>query len=169
MSATDAAISLIITALRADSVLSLPHGTGEGQHPAGVGGEVYPASSDSTDENMFPKNTAFPAIAIIPLSSINTTSGTGKIVMTSGVVMVKIVTIGMNATAAEMIAERVAPIVMTIRNRTWARGTGQPRYRATVRSLANDQFQPTTMFGDRLYRYKNLVFQTVGHPFGIAP
>jgi hypothetical protein len=164
MSATDAAINLMITLLRADSVLSLPNGTGPGQNPAGVKGEIHQGSADSTDENMFPRDVTYPAIAIVPQSSINRTTGTGAIVYTQGLVLVKIVTVGMNMTTERRIEERVRPVLRTLRRMTWSRGAGEPVYYVASVTEADELFQPATALGDKLYRYKNLSYRTYGNP-----
>jgi hypothetical protein len=164
MSATDAAINLMITLLRADSVLSLPNGTGSGKNPAGVKGEVYQGSADSTDEEMFPRDVTYPAIAIVPQSSINRTTGNGAIVYTSGVVLVKIVTVGMDMTTERRIAERVRVVLRGLVRMNWSRGPGEPTYYIASVTETGELFQPATSKGDRLYRYKNLSYSTYGNP-----
>lgn len=164
MSATDAAINLMITLLRADSVLSLPNGTGPGQSPAGVKGEVHQGSADSTDEEMFPRDVSYPAIAIVPQSSINRTAGNGAIVYTQGLVLVKIVTVGMNMTTERVIEERVRIVLRGLRRMSWSRGPGYPTYYVASVTETSELFQPATTKGDRLYRYKNLSYATYGNP-----
>lgn len=166
MSATDAAINLMISMLRSDSVLSLPNGTGPSQSPAGVKGQVHQGSSDATSESLFPRDVTYPAIAIIPQSSINTmTQGTGRIVMTRGVVLVKIVTVGMNMTTERRIAERVQSVLLGLRRMVWTRAEGEPKYYVSEVANTGEQFQPTEQDGDRLFRYKNLEYRTEGRPY----
>lgn len=162
MSATDATVNIIVTLLRADSILSLPNGTGAGQHPAGVKGEVHPGSSDTTET--FPRDVTYPAIAVVPLSSVNVnTMGTGRILQTDSVIMVKIVAFGGNQSTERMIAERVQEVLYGVKRQTWTRGAGQPVYYVSDFVETNGQFQPNETVGDRVYRFKNLVYRSSGY------
>lgn len=162
MSATDAAVSIIVTLLRADSVLSLPNGTGPGQSPAGVRGEVHPGSSDTTET--FPRDTTYPAIAVVVMSSVNVnTMGTGRVLMSNGVIMIKIVATGGTQATERQIAERVRVVLYGVKRQTWTRGTGQPVYYVSDFVETNEQPQPNETVGDRVYRYKNLVYRSSGY------
>ena len=164
MSAVDAAISLAIAAMRADSVLSLPNGTGAGKHPAGVKREVHPGSSES--ESTFPAGTTFPAIAVVPVSSENTLNGSGTPVLTSGLVMVKIVATGGNMETERRIAERVIVVLRSIKRATWTRGDGEPVYYVSELAWQREVTQPNETIGDRVFRFKNLVYRTQGYQRG---
>lgn len=163
MSATDAAINLMISLLRADSVLSLPNGTGPGKDPAGVKGEVHQGSADSEDEGIFPRDVTYPAIAIVPQSSIDvTTMGTGRTVQTNGVVLVKIVSVGPSTITERLIAERVRIVLMGLRRMTWRREPGGQTYYVSEAVYTSELFQPATRKADKLYRYKNLTYRITG-------
>lgn len=162
MSATDAAVNIIVTLLRNDSVLSLPNGTGPGQDPAGVKGEVYPGSSDTTET--FPRTVSYPAIAIVVQSSIAVpTMGTGRVIMWSGVIMVKIVATGGNMETERQIADRVRLVLYGVKRQTWTRGAGQPVYYVSDFGETNEQPQPNEAVGDRIFRFKNIVYRSSGY------
>ena len=163
MSATDAAINIMIQMLRSDSVLSLPNGSGPSQNPAGVKGEVHQGSADSEAEGIFPRDVEYPAIAIVPQSSINAnTLGTGRVIMTTGQVLVKIVTVGLSMTTERRIAERVRVVLLGLRRKTYQRAPGETTYYVSEAVETSELYQPATTKGDRLYRYKNLVYRVTG-------
>lgn len=167
MSATDAAAQLAIIALRADAVLSLPFGAGPGQSLSGVNGGVYLGNSDTDTDVMFPRGTQFPAIAVIPISSPSTINGSGRVIMTSGLLMVKIVTVGMNVGAGRRIAERVDVVLAGIRRATWqGDGADAPTYYVAqiAPSPGGDIYQPSQAIGDRVYQYRNQMYRIHGNP-----
>lgn len=161
MTATDAAMNILTDVLRNDPVLSLPNGTGPGQNPAGVKGEVHQGSADTTET--FPRSVTYPAIAVVPLSIENVlTMGTGLVAQTNGLVMLKIVTTGGNLTTERLIAERIEAILPSLKRRYWTRGTGQPVYYVSEFAHVRDLPQPNETIGDRIFRFKNLVVRTTG-------
>lgn len=162
MSATDAAVNIMVTLLRADSVLSLPNGTGPGQNPAGVKGEVYQGSSDTTET--FPRTVTYPAIAVVVQSSVAVpTMGTGRVVQWNGVLMVKIVATGGNLETERRIAERVRTVLLGVKRQTWTRGLGEPVYYVSDFCETNEQPQPNEAVGDRIFRFKNIVYRSSGY------
>lgn len=159
MSATDAAINIAVTALKADSVLSLPNGTGGGQSPSGVNGEVYQGTSDTGQA--LPRGAKYPAILIVEVSTENVTNQRGDLVQTNGLFMVKIVADAGNLAVERSIAERVETVLHR-RSGTWTRGVGYPSYYVSTMIWRRNIPQPNEVLGDKVYRFKNLVYECYG-------
>lgn len=162
MTATDAATNIMLDRLRADSLLSLPNGSGPGQSVYGVRGEVHLGSSDTT--GTFPGNVTYPAIAIVVISSENVlTQGTGQVVMTNGLIMVKVVATGGNLAVERRIAERVRTVLGAIKRATWTRGPGEPVYYVSEIVWVRYMGQPNEEIGNRVFRFYNLMYRTTGN------
>ncbi len=159
MSATDAAMNIAVTALKADTALSLPNGSGIGQSPSGVNGEVYQGTSDTGQA--LPRGARFPAILIVEISTENVTNQRGDLVQTNGLFMVKIIADAGNLSVERQIEERIQTVLHR-RKGTWTRGTGEPVYYVSTMIWRRNIPQPNEVLGDKVYRFKNLVYECYG-------
>ena len=156
MSATDAAINLVVGLLRADPVLSLPHGDGTGSSPAGVNGEVHQGTE-------LPAETPYPAILIVLQSSEGVgLLGNGNRVADRGLFLVKIHWEGEYVGTGLQIAARVEIALRGLRRQEWEDDDGTRYYVAAV-DYIRDEPQPWERIGDRVVQFKNLAYRSFGY------